>query len=243
MKPKIGITCKRSTDLENYPDAVEEHGGEPILIASLDTPVEEHLSTIPGYIERLDGIILTGGGDIDSTHYFEERRSVTYVSRSRDALELRLFKKAMETDIPVFGICRGIQVMSVAMWGNLYQDIDTEYPQQALTHPKTNGFDSKHEIQIESGSLLHEIIGKSEDLVNSAHHQAVNDVGGGFVVTARSTDGIIEAIENPSKTFVVGVQYHPERMRETEGFLEHRSKLFNAFIQSAKNWQSKKNGV
>lgn len=242
MKPKIGITCKRSRDLENYPDAVAEHGGEPVLIASLDTPVEEHLSTLPAYIEILDGIILTGGGDIDSAHYFEERRSVFNVSRSRDALEIRLFQKAMETDIPVFGICRGIQVMSVAMWGNLYQDIDTEYPQTALTHPKGNDSDSRHEIQIESGSLLHEIIGKGNDLVNSAHHQAVNDVGDGFVVTARSTDGVIEAIENPSKNFVVGVQYHPERMRETEGFLEHRSKLFNAFIESAKSWQLKKNG-
>ncbi len=243
MKPKIGITCKRSSDIENYPDAVLEHGGDAIVIASRETPVEEHLSSIPEFVEKLDGILLTGGGDIDSVHYFEERRWVYNVSRSRDALELRLFQTAMKTDIPVFGICRGIQVMSVAMWGNLYQDIDEDFPEPVLTHPKKNDHDSEHIIQIESGSLLYKIIGKSEDSVNSAHHQAVNDVGDGFVVTARSTDGIIEAIENPSKPFVLGVQYHPERMRETDDFLEHRSKLFNAFIESAKNWQSEKNGV
>ena len=242
MKPKIGITCKRSRDIENYPDAVEEHGGEPIMIASLETPVKEHLSSIPKYLEELDGLLLTGGGDIDSIHYFQERRSVYSVSRSRDALELRLFQKAMETNIPVFGICRGIQVMCVAMWGNLYQDIDTDHPKPVLRHPKLNGEDAQHQIKIESGSLLNEIIGKNVDEVNSAHHQAVKDVGKDFVVTARSTDGIIEAIEDPSKDFVLGVQYHPERMTATDEFLEHRSKLFRAFIESAKNWQSKKNG-
>ena len=243
MTPKIGITCKRSGDIENYPDTIEEHGGEPILIASLETSVKDHLSSIPKYLKKLDGLLLTGGGDIDSIHYFQERRSVYSVSRSRDALELRLFQKVMETDIPVFGICRGIQVMSVAMWGDLYQDIDSEYPNSPLRHPKSNNVDSQHRIKIESGSLLNQIIGKSEDEVNSAHHQAVNGVGDGFVVAARSTDGIIEAIEDPSKDFVLGVQYHPERMTATDEFLEHRSKLFNAFIESAKNWQSKKNGL
>ena len=243
MKPKIGITCKRSGDIENYPDAVEEHGGEPILIASLETPVNDHLSSIPKYLEELDGLLLTGGGDIDSTHYFQERRSVYSVSRSRDALELRLCQKALETDIPVFGICRGIQVMSVAMWGNLYQDIDTDHPKPVLRHPKDNDGDSQHQIKIKSGSLLNEIIGKNVDEVNSAHHQAVKDVGKDFVITARSSDKVIEAIEDPSKDFVLGVQYHPERMTATDDFLEHRSKLFSAFIESAKNWQSKKNGL
>ncbi len=243
MKPKIGITCKRSRDIENYPDAVEEHGGEPILIASLETPVNDHLSSIPKYLEELDGLLLTGGGDIDSTHYFQERRSVYSVSRSRDALELRLCQKALETDIPVFGICRGIQVMSVAMWGNLYQDIDTDHPEPVLRHPKLNGEDAQHEIQIKSDSLLYEIIGKNVDKVNSAHHQAVKDVGKDFVITARSSDKVIEAIEDPSKDFVLGVQYHPERMTATDDFLEHRGKLFSAFIESAKNWQSKKNGL
>ena len=242
MKPKIAITCKRSSDVENYKRTVEEYGGEPILLESLQIPTHQHNSLIPEILDDNDGILLTGGGDIDPTHYFEERRSATAVSRSRDALEIRLCQKALETDIPVFGICRGIQVMSVAMWGNLYQDIDSEHPKPVLRHPKLNGEDARHEIKIQPDSLLYEIVGKSVDEVNSAHHQAVDDVGKDFVVTARSSDDVIEAIEDRSKPFVLGVQYHPERMIATDGFLEHRGKLFKAFIKAAKNWQSKKNG-
>lgn len=241
MKPKIAITCKRSSDVENYIRTVEEYGGEPILLVSLQIPTHQHNSRIPEILDDYDGILLTGGGDIDPTHYFEERRSATYVSRSRDALEIRLCQKSLETDIPVFGICRGIQVMSVAMWGNLYQDIDDEHPKPVLRHPKLNGEDARHEIKIQPDSLLYEIVGKRVDEVNSAHHQSVDDVGRDFVVTARSSDGVIEAIENQSKPFVLGVQYHPERMTATDGFLEHRRKLFKAFIKEAKNWQSKKN--
>ncbi len=229
--------------MTNYIKTVKEYGGEPILLESLQIPVHQHNALIPEFLKDNDGILLTGGGDIDPTHYYEERHSATHVSRSRDALELRLCQTALETDIPVFGICRGIQVMSVAMWGNLYQDIDTDHPKPVLRHPKDNDGDSQHQIKIESGSLLNEIIGKNVDEVNSAHHQAVKDVGKDFIVTARSTDGIIEAIEDPSKDFVLGVQYHPERMTATDEFLEHRSKLFSAFIESAKNWQSKKNGL
>ncbi|MXV77141.1 gamma-glutamyl-gamma-aminobutyrate hydrolase family protein [Candidatus Poribacteria bacterium] len=242
MKPRIAITCKRSSDMTNYIKTVEEYGGEPILLESLHIPTHEHNSLIPEFLENSDGILLTGGGDIDPTHYFQERRSATSVSRSRDALEIRLCQKALETDIPVFGICRGIQVMSVAMWGNLYQDINRYHPKPVLRHPKFNGEDARHEIQIKIDSKLYEIVGKSVDEVNSAHHQAVDDVGKDFVVTARSSDDVIEAIENRSKPFVLGVQYHPERMTATDGFLEHRRKLFKAFIKAAKNWQSKKNG-
>ena len=242
MKPRIAITCKRSSDMTNYIKTVNEYGGEPILLESLQIPAHQHNALIPEFLKDNDGILLTGGGDIDPTHYCEERSSATHVSRSRDTLELRLCQKALETDIPVFGICRGIQVMSVAMWGNLYQDIDTDHPKPVLSHPKLNGEDARHEIQIESGSLLNEIIGKNVDRVNSAHHQAVKDVGKDFVITARSSDNVIEAIEDPSKDFVLGVQYHPERMTATDEFLEHRGKLFSAFIESAKNWQSKKNG-
>ncbi len=242
MKPKIAITCKRSSDVENYIKTVEEYGGEPVLLVSLQIPTHQHNSIIPEILDDYDGILLTGGGDIDPTHYFEERRSATAVSRSRDALEIRLCQKALETDIPVFGICRGIQIMSVAMWGNLYQDIDDEHPKPVLRHPKLNGEDARHEIKIQPDSLLYEIVGKSVDEVNSAHHQAVDDIGKNFVVTARSSDGVIEAIENESKPFVIGVQYHPERMIANDGFLEHRRKLFSAFIKSTKNWQSMKNG-
>ena len=234
MKPIIGITCKDRNNIGNYTKTVSEFGGKPIVYASLEKSIQEHLAAIPDYIDEIDGLLLSGGGDIESSHFNQELHpNVTNVSRSRDALELNLCRRALETDIPVFGICRGIQVMSVAMNGSLYQDIETVYPKDALIHPSIGQVDSEHEILIEPGSLLDEIIGAGVETVNSAHHQSVDDIGEGFIVTARSSDGIIEAMENPSKTFVLGVQYHPERMKRTNEFREHRQKIFEAFLNAA----------
>ena len=237
MKPIIGITCKTAGNITNYIDAIEEHGGKPHVFASLDRSISDHRSSISEYLAMIDGLLLPGGGDINPALFFEKRHpAVEAVSRSRDALEIWLCQDALETDSPVFGICRGIQVMSVAMRGNLYQDIPTQFT-NPLRHPKKeNGDDSQHEIEIEPNSRLSEIVGKSADEVNSAHHQGVNEIGKRFVVAARSADGVIEAIENPSKRFVLGVQYHPERMTKTPEFREHRHKLFEAFIAAASEY-------
>jgi putative glutamine amidotransferase len=242
MSVKIGITCKRNDkNVENYINTTGEFGGEPILLASLERPISEHLASIPEYLDEIDGLLLPGGGDIDPCRFNELRyhvrgiSMVEGVSKSRDALEIQLFQKALEADIPVFGICRGIQVMNVAMDGNLFQDIPSQLPLQFADFPihKVKVGDSQHDIKIKTGSLLNQIIGERTAKVNSRHHQAVKVISEGFVVTAQSPDGIIEAVEDPSKQFVVGVQYHPERMLETEEFREHRRKLFEAFIKAA----------
>ena len=156
------------------------------------------------------------------------------VSRSRDALEIWLFQNALEANVPVFGICRGIQIMSVAMRGALHQHIpDISGIRQAPPHKIATG-DAPHEIEMSDGSLLHGLIGESVSSVNSSHHQAVDAVGEGLVVTARSPeDGIIEAIEHPDKRFMLGVQYHPERMLHHPELREHAVKLFEAFIAAA----------
>ena len=225
MRPIIGVTF--SSDIisgtsENYIRAVEEFGGTPRPL-------------YPGISEDafadIDGLLLTGGGDIHPDNFGEPYHpSLKYVDEDRDALEIPLCQQAIADDLPVLGICRGIQVMSVAMGGSLYQDIDDEYPEEAVMHSAVKREDSRHEIEINE-SRLSEIVGKGVDSVNSAHHQAVNAVGEGFVVTARcKEDGIVEAMEDPSKRFVLGVQYHPERMIETLEFCEHRRKLFEAFI-------------
>ena len=123
--------------------------------------------------------------------------------------------------------------MSVATRGSLYQDIPSQFT-DPLTHKITERTDdSWHDIKIQANSRLDAIINERETKVNSRHHQSVKDVGNGFVVTARSEDGIIEAMEDPSKRFVLGVQYHPERMTQTAEFREHRRKLFEAFIEAA----------
>ena len=228
MKPLIGITFLSSRitgTSQNYIRAIEEFGGTPL-------PLYPGISK-ETYI-GIDGLLLTGGGDIHPSNFGEEwHPTLKYVDETRDELEIPLCQKAVEADLPVFGICRGIQVMSVARGGSLYQDIHAEYRQDALIHTQVDDEDSRHEIEVTDG-LLNKLIGKRTDEVNSSHHQAVKDIGEGFVVTAHSTaDSVIEAIEAPSKRFVLGVQYHPERMFKTPASREHRGKLFEAFIQAA----------
>lgn len=232
MSAKIGIPVVdkyAKENFNNYKKAIEEHGGEVSFLVKDEKSYED-------YISGVDGLLLPGGGDIHPDNFNQEwHPKIKYVNEERDDLELSLFDEAYKMDIPIFGICRGIQIMSVARGGSLYQDIESEYPNDALTHPAINRKDSKHIIDIETESKLNEIIGKNVVEVNSAHHQAVDEIGDGFVVTARSSDGIVEAIENQSKQFVIGVQYHPERMIASPKFKEHRRKLFNAFIQATIN--------
>ena len=227
MSPVIGITLTDNiadTGMNNYTRAVEQHGGIPRCITPGDEPS----------IAGLDGLLLTGGGDIHPDYFNQPwHPSLNYVNEERDELEIPLFQQALAADLPVFGICRGIQIMSVAMGGSLYQDIEEEGPRETLCHTRVAYRDSRHELEIAEGSLLYELIGARVDAVNSAHHQAVDALGEGFVVTARTEDGIVEAMENPSKRFMLGVQYHPERMLKDPELREHGAKLFAAFIKAA----------
>lgn len=228
MTPTIGITFVENIEDDpsnNYIRAIKEFGGNPLTL-------------YPGIsdfkLNDIDGLLLTGGGDIHPDNFNAEWHPALYnVSEDRDALEIPLCQEAIAADLPVFGICRGIQIMSVAMEGSLYQDIPSEFPEDASPQSQINGVDSRHTIEIVTNSRLNQITGKHRDEVNSAHHQAVKEKGEGFEVTARTQEGIIEAMENRSKRFVLGVQYHPERMIETVDFQEHRRKLFEAFIQAA----------
>ena len=226
MKPKIGIPVVNrdgSHDFANYVNTLEEFGGEVVLLIRDEKSIEEQ-------IDDIQGLLLPGGGDIDPDYYHEEMDPRTkYVNINRDELEFDLYEKAIEKDIPVFGICRGIQVMNVATGGSLHQHIDS--------HSKRgDGTDSEHtiKIELEQENLIGRVIEMEMDGVNSAHHQSVKKLGDGFVVTALCTiDDTVEAIEDPSKRFVVGVQYHPERMTTSGEFKEHRRKLFEAFIEAA----------
>ncbi len=230
MTSKIGIPAVNKfvkKRFDNYKNAIKEHGGKVCFLVRNEQSIAE-------FIDGIDGLLLPGGGDIHPDNFDQKwHPKLKYVDEERDDLELSLFREAYKKDIPVFGICRGIQIMSVAMGGDLYQDIETVYPREALPHPKEDGKDSQHPIEIEPESILGNIIGESVVEVNSAHHQAVDNIGEGFIVTARSSDDIVEAIENPSKPFMIGVQYHPERMFSTQEFREHRNKLFRAFIREA----------
>lgn len=226
MKPRIGIPVVNrdgSHDFTNYVNTVEEFGGEVVLLIRDEKSIKAQL-------DEIQGLLLPGGGDIDPAYFGEEMDPRTkYVNRRRDELEFSLYEEAIKKDVPVFGICRGIQVMNVATGGSLHQHIDSHSKRE-------DGSDSEHEIRIEltQENLIGKTIGIEMDGVNSAHHQSVKKLGEGFVVTALCRiDDTIEAIEDPSKRFVVGVQYHPERMTTSGEFKEHRRKLFEAFIEAA----------
>lgn len=230
VKPTIGITF--SDDIQNDPSnnyirAIEASGGIPCTL---------YPGAPPEAFRGLKGLLLTGGRDIDPIHYGEKQHETTDIDFDRDALELPLCKWAMEEELPVFGICRGIQIMNVAIGSSLYQDIPSQFTNH-LTHKIIeNTDDSWHDIKIQQGSLLNEITSDHVAEVNSRHHQSLKVIGAGFTVTAQSKDGIIEAIEDRSKQFVLGVQYHPERMFKEPGSLalkEHAAELFKAFIEAA----------
>ena len=227
MAPIIGITFTYDISdsvPNNYMRAIKEFGGIP---RKLYPDVSQD-----AYAD-INGLLLTGGPDIDPRYYGEEAHETTEIEFARDDLELLLFKMCMKKDLPVLGICRGIQVMNVAKGGSLDQDIPSQFADH-LTHKIVENMDdSWHDIKIQAGSLLNKITQETLAKVNSRHHQALKVIGEGFTVTAQSNDGIIEAIEDRSRQFMLGVQYHPERMIETAEFREHRRKLFEAFIIEA----------
>ena len=155
MTTKIGIPVVdkfAKENFKNYKKAIEEHGGEVCFLVKDEKSYED-------YISGIDGLLLPGGGDIHPDNFNQEwHPKIKNVNEERDDLELSLFDEAYKKDIPIFGICRGIQIMSVAMGGSLYQDIKSEYPNEALTHPAINKKDSKHIIDIEPDSKLSDII-------------------------------------------------------------------------------------
>lgn len=236
MAPVIGIVACSNYDFYEY--AIEKHGGR----------VEKLYISDKVDLMELDGLLLPGGGDIAPERYDEDQYHKTKnVNRAKDNFEISLFNEAIEKNMPILCVCRGIQIMNIVMCGSLYQDIEDLYPQPTCQHDGNP--DDWHEIAIEPDSKLMEIVDKSTDEVNSAHHQAIKVIGEGLVVTAHSKeDGIIEAMEYPAANqFVIGVQYHPERMGENQEcpypdgeFLEHAKRLFEAFINAAMERREKK---
>ena len=223
----IGITCKSDTKSfylpRPYVMAVTAAGGTPLVLPHVDGTCIDELSNL------LDGLLLAGGGDIHPMFYGgTDSDKLKRVDPTRDRFELTLVKRFARTGKPILGICRGMQVLNVAFGGNLYHDVgeltDVNHWQKAPEHEPI------HTIRLKKGTLLHKIMGQTTLMVNSFHHQAVKTVADGFIVSALAEDGIIEAIEHPDYGFMLGVQFHPEYMYESEPF----NKLFAAFVAACK---------
>lgn len=235
MKPLIGITTSTYTNEEGWEynrayvaiiQAVEEAGGLPVLI-----PISIKDEALRDIYERLDGVLLPGGGDMRPNIYGAEMHPLTHnIDDDRDRIEVNLTRWAVDDDIPVFGICRGHQVVNVALGGTLIQDVPSEIG-KAIAHNVTEPRDSRpHEVKIDPNSRLANILGTTQIAVNSLHHQSVGEAAPNTCVTAYSPDGVVEALEMPDKKFVLSVQWHPEDLYRGDPAMK---RLFKAFVEAA----------
>lgn len=227
--PFIGVTSAEFTpitrnDKEAYTRAVEMVGGSPELIPA-NLPQEE----LEALIARLDGILLTGGGDINPARFNVLPHPRVYgISESRDATEITLALRARDLRIPLLGICRGCQVMNVAYGGSLYTHISDQLP-GALEHSHEKFREEHHFISIDPDSLLECITGTNEMAVNSLHHQGISSVAPALIPTACAPDGLVEGVELRAHPFGLGVQWHPEHLTDRP----EMAVLFKALVEAA----------
>lgn len=238
LRPLIGITAYTRNYIEKGWDydvsyaqnavAIEKAGGLPILI-----PAKVSMETLRAIYERLDGVLLPGGGDVDPSLYAADQHPTTGgIDDDRDRAEIALTRWAMEDDLPTFGICRGIQVMNVALGGTLVQDVPSQVT-TTLLHDLANGEPRStilHEVTLQADSLLAEIIGQTQVQVNSLHHQSIEVAAAAVRITGVAPDGVVEAMEVPHKTFILAVQWHPEDLINDSRMLA----VFTAFIDAAR---------
>ncbi len=223
MKAKIGITPQYDNFLGNikispfYSQAIENSGGIPYIL-----PYTRDKKLIEETLENLDGILFSGGTNIDPSKYGEStQENCGNIEYERDIFELELCKMAAEKDKSILGICRGCQLLTVSAGGKLNQHIDN-HDQSADKHI------SSHSVNIEKDSLLYDILKADKTDVNSFHHQSVKSLGG-LKVAATTDNNSIESVYMPGKKFYLGIQWHPERMYSTN---IHAKMLFDYFINS-----------
>ncbi|HHW48242.1 MAG TPA: gamma-glutamyl-gamma-aminobutyrate hydrolase family protein [Clostridiaceae bacterium] len=233
-KPLIGVTPfydyeKKITYIKHgYMEGIAEAGGLGVLLPLMQK--EDELADI---CKRLDGFLISGGPDIDAGLFGEENLPFNgEISPLRDSLEIFIAREAIRSGKPILGICRGIQVLNVALGGTLYQDIYSQIKNKVLIKHSQNApkWYPTHCIAVEEGSKVWTVYKRERVCVNSFHHQAIKDVADGFLVTSRTSDGIIESIEHAKHVFAVGVQWHPELMWEKD---KQHLGLFTKFIEAA----------
>lgn len=193
---------------KDYMAAIIRAGMLPVVL-----PLTDCRATLDAALNAIDGLVLSGGGDIDPKLLGEEKRPETEdIAPIRDETEFYLVRRAVEMDMPILAICRGVQVLSVALGGRMYQDIGAQYSRD-IEHTRMDiPAGHAHDVTVKGGTLLHGIVGRDTLAVNSRHHQAVRAIPEGFTVCATAPDGLIEAVEKQGARFCLGVQWHPESM-------------------------------
>ena len=232
MRTKIGIVIcgleeNRQYISDAYIQAIKSVGGLPIVL-----PLIKSKTVIQEYVELCDGFLFCGGGDITPLLFGQEpATNVGKTDISLDLFQIRLMKAVLEADKPVLAICRGMQVLNVACGGTIYQDIDL-VDFETINHMQNSisRRDISHKVIFEPGTKTHKLLG-SFAYTNSFHHQSVDRLGKGLTVSGFTGDAIVEAIEMPSRTFVIGVQWHPENMLDSAANMKQ---LFYALIRYAK---------
>jgi putative glutamine amidotransferase len=247
-QPVIGITTQTLHAIAGIPEGLPDSwvmnqryfrpvldlGGLPWMIPL----IADDLGTLRGIYERLDGVLIPGGVDMNPETYGEQILPLCgRLDPARDTVELQLARWAVEDGKPLLGLCRGEQVINVAMGGTLYQDVGAQF-EGAIKHEyyPTKGYARTHlahEVEIAPGTRLRELLEHPTVPVNSMHHQAVKTLGSGLVASAFAPDGVIEAVEGTGEGFVVGVQWHPEMFEAHEPSTRH---LFREFVRAAQGF-------
>ena len=237
MKPVIGISgsilinkgnafsgYRRSYVNQDYVEAVLRAGAIPFII-----PFNEDLEATREMVEKVDGIILSGGHDVNPYYYGEDPMlKIGELFPKRDVFDMELYKTAIELKKPIFGICRGYQIINVINGGTLYQDLSYADFVKIKHDQVDNPTQATHFVELEEGTFLKNILGEKYK-VNSFHHQILKDVAPGFKVVAKSSDGVIESIEKITEdSFVIGVQWHPEMLSASN---EKSQEIFNEFVK------------
>ncbi len=244
MAPVIGVTATLKHDVEtrgtrplgtyvradlDYVAGVAQAGGVPVVLPPFAEAAED-------MVRGIDGLLLSGGSDLEPRYYGEDAIPELDVTLpERDEFEMALLGHALRRGIPVFGICRGLQVLNVAFGGTLYQDLPSQVNPALIAHRQQSPkWQWTHEVRVDEGSAVREIMSVPSTRVNSYHHQAIKDLAEPFEAVGRSVDGIVEAIEyrDLAERWIVAVQWHAEAMREGDVGPEHRN-LFKAHVAAA----------
>lgn len=250
-RPSIGVTTQTLHSIDHIPAglpsswvmnqryllAVSVVGAVPIMVPLYD----DDLDTLREIYDRLDGVLIPGGVDMNPTAYGEKKSELCgALDPARDRVELQLVRWAVADKKPVLGLCRGLQVINVAMGGTLYQDLEAQYD-GAIKHDyfPTMGFERDHlahEVEIAGGSRMHALLEEPVAHVNSMHHQGIKLLAPALVASAVAPDGLIEGVESADDHFLIGVQWHPEMLEMQD---PHERHMFGEFVRASREWHAK----